>query len=206
MIKCMKKLFAIAVLAATIFSAAPAFAQVAIHAGYSPEAWTTNDKSMNFNSYFAGVDFQVPVVAGLGISLGAQGRWSVESGDEDSRFQFDTNHRTNLVAAEIPVMVYYNFQITDNISIAPFAGPKFAYYFKGRTRNASGHPIYEWFDEENDVLKMNRFGVSGTVGLSVGFQQFHVYGGYSKGLTDMDNVDNTETNTGGAFFGLMFGF
>lgn len=191
--------------AAGLLFAGNANAQVAIHAGYSPEQWANENHTTDFHSYFLGVDFLVPIVADLNVSVGFQGRWSTESG-EDSQFVFDTNHRTNVVGVEIPVLLNYRFKLTDELSITPFVGPKFAYYIKGRTRNSSDHPIYEWFDEENEASRMNRFNVSATMGVAFSFTHFHLYGGYNTGLSDMDNNERTKTVIGGPFVGLAVGF
>jgi len=181
-----------------------ASAQVALHAGYSPEQWATPETAINFHSYNAGVDFRVPIVGGLGVLVGVQGRWSTES--DSKRFEVDTNHRTNIVAAEIPLLLNYNFRITDDFRITPFAGAKFSYYIKGRTRDANGHPINEWFDEENEARRMNRLNISSTFGLALSYSHFHLFGGYNIGLSDMDNVESTLTLVGGPFLGLAVGF
>ena len=208
----MKKILLLLPLAICLWVSTAA-AQVAIHAGYSPEKWVfapsdnpDNTSTLAFNSYFAGVDFRAKIVGEFAVTLGLQGRWSVESGTDDSRFQFDTNHRTNLVAAEIPLLLNYKFKITDNFGITPYLGPKFTYYIKGRTRDSSGHPVNEWFDDEDQAKRMKHFGISGTAGLDINIYAFHIYGGFTLGLTDMDNLETQTTIHGGAFAGLMFGF
>lgn len=207
-----KTLVMMAVVAGFLFAGnanAQSTSGVAVHAGYSPETWFRGDNSMNVHSYLAGVDFRAPIIGGFGITVGAQGRWSTESG-EDAYFVFDTNHSTNIVAAEIPLLLNYCLEVFEDFKITPFAGAKFTYYIKGTSRRGDGHHIYEWFEDDKEVnglqKPMNHFGVSATFGLDVSYQHFHLYGGYSRGLNDLDNYDNTKTTTAGAFFGLMVGF
>ena len=166
----MKKIFVMVAVAAGLLFAGNTQAQVAVHLGYSPESWNFENEVLNMNvhSFFAGVDFQIPIAAGLSVSLGAQGRWSTESGEEP-KLAFDTTHRTNIVAAEVPVLINYSINLTDDLKITPFAGPKFTYYFKGRTRYSNDKVKYEWFDEKSDyrTLGLNPFNVSAVVGVAV---------------------------------------
>ena len=200
----MKKLFTIAVVAVTMLFAANANAQVGVHLGYSPDKWMNETDTANFHSYVFGIDFLIPIAGDLNITVGVQGRWSTESGD-NSFLVIDSNHTTNVVGVAIPVLVNYRFRITEDFSITPFAGPKFSYFIRGRSRTSSGHPIDEWFEEKGNRQK-NRFNISATAGVAVGYQQFHLYGGYNFGFSDMDQFDNKKTTVGGPFIGLAIGF
>lgn len=200
----MKKIYVLVAFVATMLFASNANAQVGIHVGYAPESWSNENTTIDVNSYFAGLDFMVPVWQDLNLFVGGHFLWCTDRGD-DNRFVFDTNHSTNVIGVEIPVLLNYSFKIDENFKITPFAGPKFSYYIKGRTRDESGHPLYEWFDEDNNS-KMNHFNISAALGVAFSYQHFHLYGGYSLGLYDMDQNDATKTTVGGPFFGLALGF
>lgn len=181
-------------------------AQVGAHVNYSPERWMSTNDTIDFSSYVFGVDFLIPVTGDLNVTIGVQGRWGSERGD--GIFQIDTNNRINVVGVEVPMLFNYRLRLSKTLSITPFAGPKFSYYIKGKSRNNSGHTTYEWFDQEETPLKkpMNRLNISATFGLAVGFNKFYLFGGYNMGLLDMDQYDNKETTVGGPFFGLAVGF
>lgn len=207
----MKKYFAMVAVAAGMLFAGNVNAQLGVHAGYSPESWTTDNNgsisTTELSSIFAGVDYNMPLTGKLMVSIGGQLRYGTESGEGSFYGLASSKHTTTLVGLDIPVLINFGFNLTSDLKLSVFAGPKVSYYFYGMTKyegnvlGFGGSSEEDWFDESG-LIKYNALNVSGTFGLAFEYQQFRLYGGYNYGLLDMDNNSNSKTTIGGLFFGL----
>ena len=205
----MKKFFTIAILTASLLFAGQVSAQH-IHAGYSPEVWATGSNSVNLNSFFLGVDYNMPVSGALNLSVGGQLRYGTESGESSFYGLASSKHTTTLVGVDVPLLFNYTIAPSSQISFTLFAGPKLSYTFMGKTKyegnvvGISGTSESDWFANNAGDLNLKPFNVSATFGLALGFQQFQLFGGYNYGLLDVDNSDNSTTKISGPFFGIGF--
>ena len=202
----MKKIFAMVAVAAGLLFAGNANAQMSLHFGYSPEAWANENSTTEVNSIFVGVHQNVPLASGLNVMVGGQLRFGFESGESNFYGIASAKHSTTLIGVDVPLLLNYSLGLTNDIKLTLFAGPKVSFGIMGKTKfegnvvGIGGNGESDWYDA-ND-LNLNRFNLSGTFGLALGFQQFSLYGGYNYGLLDMDNNDNTKTTISGLFFGL----
>ena len=205
----MKKFLSIAFLAAGLFFAGQVNAQH-VHVGYSPESWS-GSKTVDLNSFFIGVDYNMPVSGALNLAVGGQLRYGNESGESNFYGLGSGKHTTTLVGVEVPILLNYSFSPNKDLSFTLFAGPKLSYYVVGTTKYEGnvlgilgGSSEVEWFKNDGLDLNLKPFNVSATFGLAIGFQKIQLFGGYNYGLLDVDNNDDTETNINGPFFGLGF--
>ena len=202
----MKKIFAMVAVAAGLLFAGNANAQLGLHLGYSPESWTNENTTTELNSVFVGVNQNIPLSGGLNAMVGGQIRLGFESGESSFYGLAASKHSTTLIGVDVPILLNYGLNLTNDIKLTLFAGPKVSFGIMGKTKfegnvvgfGANGEA--DWYDE--DGMNLNRFNLTGTFGLALSFQQFSLYGGYNYGLLDMDNNDNTKTTISGLFFGL----
>ncbi len=204
----MKKFFTIAILTASLLFAGQVSAQH-IHAGYSPENCGFA-RGYHINSFFLGADYNIPVIDNLNLSIGGQLRY----GTETSNFNYTglvgtgilPQHTMTLFGIDVPLLFNYTIHPSSQLGFTLFAGPKFSYTFIGKTIFEGSFEKFddEWFSDEytwyNIYLKP--FNVSATFGLSIGFQQFQLFGGYNYGLFNINKYDNTSRKTSGPFVGI----
>ena len=205
----MKKIFAMVAVAAGLLFAGNANAQMGIHFGYSPESWANENSTTELSSIFVGVNQNIPLSGGLNALVGGQIRLGFESGESSFYGLASAKHSTTLIGVDVPILLNYGLNLTGDIKLTLFAGPKVSFGIMGKTKfegnvvGIGGNGEADWYD--GDGMNLNRFNLSGTFGLALGFQQFSLYGGYNYGLLDMDNNDNTKTTISGLFFGLSMG-
>lgn len=202
----MKKIFAMVAVAAGLLFAGNANAQLGLHLGYSPESWTNENNTTELSSFFVGVNQNMPLSGGLNAMIGAQLRYGTAS-EEGSFYGLASGKKTTtLIGVDVPILLNYGLNLTSDIKLTLFAGPKVSFGIMAKdkvdvnTVIGNGNSEYDWYDA--DGINMNRFNLSATFGLALSFQQFSLYGGYNYGLLDMDNSDNTKTTVSGLFFGL----
>ena len=205
----MKKIFTIAILAAGMLFAGKANAQLGVHLGYAPDAWANENASTTITSFYGGVDYNMPVKGDLNVNIGAQLRFGTESGSSNVGTIVAGQHTTNLLSLEVPVLFNYGFNLSGDLGLAIFAGPKIGFYVSGTTKYEgnvlgliSGSTETQWFNDETGSLNYNPLNISATFGLALTFKQFRLFGGYNYGFFDMDNNDNLQTTIRGPFVGL----
>ncbi len=196
-------------LSAALLIAGKATAQVGVHAGYSPETWAIGDNNVEFTTIFAGVDYNMPISGGLNVMLGGQLRYSTESKASNVLGVASGSHTTTLLGIDIPVLLNYGINLSGDLGLTLFAGPKVSFALSGVTKRegnvlgVSASTETEWFDE--DGYNYNPLDLSVTLGLAFTYQQFRLFGGYNYGLLDRDNNSNAETKVSGLFFGAGIG-
>ncbi len=210
----MKKIFAFAAVAAALLFAGNANAQLAVHAGYSPETWTTvnngNTKALSVNSFIAGVDYNMPVTGKLMFNAGAQLRYGTESSESSYYGIAASKHTTTLIGLDVPLLFNFSFTLTGDLKMAVFAGPKASIGLSGKTKyegnflGISGNTEDDWYDVNS--LNRNRFNLSGATGVVFAFNQFHLFYDYSWGILDLDNNDNSKTTCSNMNFGIGIEF
>lgn len=204
----MKKLLAVVALVAAMFVAGNVQAQMSIHAGYAPETIKTGNSATNLNGFFAGVDYNMGLAKGLGLSLGGQLRLNTESGSSSIGGIAAAKHTTTQLLLDIPVLLNYGFDINRDAKISVFAGPTINFglvsktKYEGNVLGFGGSSTVDWYNQNG--LNYKRFNLSGTAGLAFTFKQFRIFGGYNYGFLDLDNASSTTTNTAAPFFGIGY--
>jgi len=202
----MKKGLFIAVLAIGVLFAGKANAQINGHIGFAPEAWTSSSTT-TLNSFFVGGTYNVDLSGALKVALGAQLRYGTESGSSSILGGVAaTKHTTTIIGLDVPILLNYSLNLSKDLGLTLFVGPKVTYNLSGKTKydgsvlGFGGSSEYNWFTEDGANLKPFNAAVMG--GASLNFKQFRLFGGYSYGLTDVDNSSNSTTTVSGPFFGL----
>lgn len=115
---------------------------------------------------------------------------------------------------EIPVLVKYGFQATDEIAVLPFLGPVFSYGISGKTKQyeANADGTLELvkrgtFDEKKAYtggLKRPNMGIK--VGCGAEWNNLYLEAGYHFGLTNIAKDDNFSIHSNALFvnFGVNF--
>lgn len=206
----MKKGLIIAVLAIGVLFVGKANAQINVHAGFTPEAWTStynnNVSTTTLNSFFVGGTYNLNLSGDLNLAIGGQLRYGTKTGTESVLGGFASGKSTTtVIGLDIPILLNYTLKLSSDLGLTIFAGPKVTYNFVGKTvseasvAGISGSSTYNWFDDNGNYKPFNA-AIAG--GASLNFKQFRLFGGYSYGLTDSDKSDSYKTTVGGPFFGL----
>ena len=116
---------------------------------------------------------------------------------------------------EIPVLVKYGFQATDEIAVLPFLGPVFSYAFSGKTKQYQANTTtgdielvkVGTFDEKKAItggLKRPNMGIK--VGCGAEWNNLYLEAGYHFGLTNIAKDDDFTIHSNALFvnFGVNF--
>ena len=204
----MKKVFAIVALAAMFF-AGKAQAQISVNVGYAPETFTTkfgNDSSTeNYQGFFAGVTYIVPIVSGFGVAVGPQFRMNTKS-TSVTILNITTSVKDTQMLIDVPVLFNYAIGVSRDFSIAPFVGPMFSYAVSGTTKTTVGTNANtsKWYGDNSGL---NPFNINVVGGVSASYSMVKLFAGYRLGLMDQEkNSDIITLKTQGFFVGLGFDF
>ena len=201
-----------------ILMAAPSFAQ--FHTG-----GFSVDKN---NLYFGGrIGFTVASVTGdipltdklgskAGMTLGAvvglrlsestpvfleSGLYYTERGAKKNKVTLGYNN------LEIPLLVKYGFQLSEEIAILPFFGPTFAYAIGGKLKNDSGDKISS-FDNDDSILwpGLNRANMGLRLGCGGEYNNIYLEIAYQLGVTNISKDDKYSSHSSGLMvnFGVNF--
>lgn len=210
----MKKTILILSLAAFFFAANNANAQIGINFGYSPltetSTYSYNGKSstssVDYTSFFVGATYNVELPAGLGLSLGVQGRYATCSDSVDFVIAKVKTTVTQMYL-DVPVLLNYGITLGRDARLSAFVGPMFTYALSG-TSKSEGNSIIGDGESTSDLYGENssrsRINLSAAAGLAFTYTNFRLFGGYQMGLMNLTSADNTTMKTSGVFFGLGY--
>ena len=115
---------------------------------------------------------------------------------------------------ELPVLIKYGFQATDEIAVLPFLGPVFSYAFSGKTKQyqqASDGTIelakVGTFDEKKAIhggLKRPNMGIK--VGCGAEWNNLYLEAGYQFGLTNIAKNDDFTLHSNALFLNVGVNF
>lgn len=206
----MKKVFAFMTLAAALLFAGNANAQLSVNVGYAPMTKTVdnngNTSSTDYPGFFGGINYNTNLTGDLNLSIGGQVRFITKTETSSFYGLANSKNTTTLINLEVPVLFNYGLNLSRELKLSVFAGAVFGYGLSGQTKfegsiaGLGGNSTVDWYDE-NGIVNLKRFNVSGTFGLALTYNQFRLFGGYDLGLVDIDNA-NTTTKTNGIFFGI----
>ena len=109
---------------------------------YSHNSYTL---STSYNELSLGYSYAMPVASfPLYVEFGGAVQWAFKSEDNDG---YDTT--SNLIAAKIPVNALYGIQVSDAITILPYAGPYFRFNILGKNKVKHGgqSETTDWFSD-----------------------------------------------------------
>ena len=204
----MKKVFAIVAFAA-LFAAGKAQAQISVNAGYAPETFTTkfgnSTSTENYQGFFVGVTYNVPVVSNFGVAVGPQFRMNMKS-TSASVLGITTTIKDTQMLIDVPVLFNYAIGVSGDFAITPFVGPMFSYAVSGSTKTSVGgnSTTGKWYGDNSGL---NPFNINVVGGVSASYSSVKLFAGYRLGLLDQEkNSDNITLKTQGFFVGLGYAF
>ena len=111
----------------------------------------------------------------------------------------------NLNYLELPILIKYGIQATDNIALLPFIGPYFSLGISGKYKytDATGNKVKE---SSYDWVKRTDMGFK--VGCGLEYNMLYAEAGYQFGVTDIakDNHTDDAAHTGNVFINIGVNF
>lgn len=220
----MKKIYALVLTAALLLAGTRANAQLMIGAGYLNSAETssyTNSnsvKKMGLNGFYAGISYNIPIVAGLGIAPGVYASMLFGKTEDSGNIigiNFSGSSKYQEMTINAPVNLNFAYKLNRDTKIFVYAGPVFQYGLSSTyTEDAkasvagvtlSGDPtVYDNYKGDNPSRKPFNIYVGGGAGLQAGSMQIIL--GYDQSVTNISAKDNTQISRSQikVGFGLAF--
>jgi len=116
------------------------------------------------------------------------------------------NTYSDLNYLEIPVLLKYGIQATDDIAVLPFVGPTFALGISGKSKAGDG------IDKENSFGsdKFKRADVGFKLGCGAEYNKLYLEAGYQFGISNIadwkDGADDASVHNGAFFVNLGVNF
>lgn len=215
----MKKIAILFAAAALLLAAAPANAQLQVGAGYLNSTLSTtvrdNKASNNSHGVYAGLSYNIPIVAGLGIAPGVyysllfgKSASSVDLIFADAKFESKSQEH----AINVPVYLNYGFQLVDDFKFFLFAGPTLQYGLSSKTTSTGDFsgPIHvgsentiDNYASDSKYKRLNVY-VGGGLGMNAGPIQVTV--GYDYGLMNLSAAENVDMRRSNLKIGVAFLF
>lgn len=154
-------------------------------------------------SFQAGVSYQYNFLESMPFYL-ETGLYLSLKGAEQKMGQTSTTIRMTYL--EVPIMVNYHWNITDNIAIVPAAGFYYSLGLGGTSENKTGNTSVEadTFGTDSDI-KRSEFGMR--FGVSVEFlENFYAGLGYDVGLNNISKDADVKARNGSFFILVGYNF
>ena len=185
---------------------------MSVNLGYAPETFKTTvgntTSTAEYQGFFAGLTYNLPVSGNLGVATGAQFRMNMRNTQET--LVVTTKQQRTQALIDIPVLLNYGIAVNRDLTVTPFVGPMLSIACYGNTKTTVTIPNLtttetnaDWYDDNSNN---SRFNLNAVFGASLGYADFKLFGGYRLGLLDVDNSDNTKVQTSGFFVGVGMGF
>lgn len=132
----MKKIFALCFAAAMLLAAPHANAQLSAGAGYlnsQEKANIKNAQRTDLNGFYAGAQYNVPLVAGLGVAPGLYVDMLFGKEESGNAAVSGSSKYTEL-ALNVPVNFNYSFALGRDMKVFVYAGPVFQYGLLSQTK------------------------------------------------------------------------
>lgn len=216
----MKKVFATVLGAALMLIGTQAFAQASIGVGYinasdktvttSGSSASTSDKA-DLNGFYVGFDYNLNIVAGLGVQTGLYADMLFSSASTDAIVISGTGSFKE-IDLNIPLNLTYTFPLNRDFSIFAYAGPTFQFgvyknYKVRATGKITGKDYGESWDYYKDVVPNHKpfnIYIGGGAGFQAGNIQVKV--GYDHSLMNMIDSSDSKRGRGQIKIGVGFAF
>lgn len=182
-------------LAAALLLASTAHAQLQVGAGYLNSTLTQASKEASVtNGFYAGLSYNIPVVAGLGVAPGLY--YSMLGGKNTGGVNFfglastSTESKFSESAINLPVYLNYGIQMAKDFKFFVFAGPTVQYGLSSTTKSNTtvsvgsheGGTNGTIDNYANDYGRLNVY-MGGGAGMNAGRIQVNV--GFDYGLLNL---------------------
>ena len=141
----MKKFFLTLAVAASAMSASAQEPFGTVYLQYNPswQKYSHNSYTVSttYNELSLGYSYAMPVASfPLYVEFGGAVQWA---------FKSENDQKSNLLAVKVPVNALYGIQVSDAITILPYAGPYFRFNILGKTKDEHGNhsETYDWFSD-----------------------------------------------------------
>jgi hypothetical protein len=119
------------------------------------------------------------------------------------------NTYANLNYLEIPVLLKYGIQATDEIAVLPFIGPTFSYGIGGKEKLGDGASKDDSFS--NDIADFKRLDAGIKIGCGAEYNKLYLEMGYQFGLSNIADwkvnaTDDASVHNGAFFVNLGVNF
>lgn len=205
----MKKIYALVLTAALLLAGTQANAQLSLGAGYLNTTETTVNTSYStassaiLNGFYAGGQYNIPIVAGLGVAPGLYATMlfgSAKDGGSLGPIVASGTVKYSEMAVNVPVNVNYAFKLNRDTKLFLYAGPVFQYGLSSKTETSGTTDVGGLFTLNSNGITDNYNGdnasrkpfvvyAGGGVGLQAG--SFQVILGYDMNVTNASSLDNT---------------
>ena len=183
---------------------------------YTGDAPSVSINSMHMEGYRGlslGANYNFSITENMGIAVGGQFRWNHLHISKSILGPMAHRHISNVYYDDIPVLMNYSCNISDNWKVGPFIGPMLSYGLGGTIKicdqdysNAVVHPWYGDYDDtyaKHNYKHLNLYGVGG---VAFTYKHLNLSAGYRYGLLDLDSNDISIVHTSGFFVGLGYTF
>ncbi|MBO7100427.1 MAG: outer membrane beta-barrel protein [Bacteroidales bacterium] len=218
----MKKVFAFA--AAIVLFAGIANAQIGINAGYATQNYysTYTNGNTNYNDtimmsgFFVGGNYNLNLTGDINLFVGLQLRYNTYSDSASGTIYGLANGKVKRndeqMLIDVPILVNYGFNLTDDLKLSVFAGPTISYALSGKTTvTSSGNVLFlsgsstdeiNWYNA--DEGNMSPLDVSFTLGLNFDYKGFRLFGGFNMGMMNLSKEDKTTMKGNNLFVGIGY--
>ncbi len=209
----MKK-FLVAIVA--VLFAAPSFAQIS-SGGFSLNESTVyyglrmglNVSNLTGDATDTGAKPGLNLAGVLGIRVSDSTPIFLESGLYYTQRGAKKNKNTyaNLNYLEIPILLKYGIQATDEIAVLPFIGPTFSYGISGKSKYGDADKVDSF---SNDLLDFKRLDAGIKLGCGAEYNKLYLEMGYQFGLSNIADwkigADDASVHNGAFFVNLGVNF
>lgn len=112
---------------------------------------------------------------------------------------------TSLNYLELPILIKYGVQVSDDIALLPFVGPTFRYGLFGGTTKMAGGIKYDAFgDDALPKMQYKRADMGIKLGCGAEYNKLYLELGYQFGITNIANWSLANGDDASAHNGAMF--
>ena len=112
---------------------------------------------------------------------------------------------------DVPLLIKYGIQVSDDIALLPYVGPYFSYAFSGKTKQPSasgtGTDKVGTFDEKRAITGgFSRANMGFKIGCGAEYNKLYLEAGYQIGVTNISKVDDMSAHSNALYvnFGINF--
>ena len=190
-------------LALVAVAATSAFAQLSVGAGYLSNTQkysytsgsSTTTTPTTTSGFYAGADYGFDLGQGLGLSAGLKGAFLFGK-DTASLLGVSTTSKSTEIYLAVPVLVNYNYAITNDFKVFAYAGPSFAFGLSSKSKTTNNvNDDVTTTDHYGDDSKYGRTNLFLGAGVGVDLlNMIRIKAGYDIGLLNRSSADNTKIN------------
>lgn len=205
----MKKIYALVLTAALLLAGTRANAQLMLGAGYLNSAETLTNTSSNnaekadLNGFYAGVTYNIPIAAGLGLAPGVYASMlfgQTASSYNGSFLSASSSNKYNEMAINAPVNLTFSYKVNRDFKVFAYAGPVFQYGLSskntvdgkasigGITFSSDTPTVIDNYNGDNASRNPFNIYLGGGAGIQAGSLQ--VILGYDHSMTNITKLSN----------------